>query len=511
MKHKILSLLVIFFALSSPISSQVQYDEEQEDESFSLNTPLNSNRSHHYTASNRIDLNPGFSYAPARGKSALFEIDPMMVFPPSAGITGGPNPTIDNGVVGAIGGTVNVSALGGAVYSIPIEVLPGKDGMQPTLSVTYNSQAGNGLLGYGWNLTGISSITRCGRTIYHDLTSTNDAVDYTNDRFMLDGQRLLSISNNKTYGQSGCEYRTEVDNISKIKSYGGDGQNPEKFKVWTKDGLLIEYGYTANSQLNYRNDTVAMWMINKISDYNGNYMIYHYHTTTNSCRIDYIEYTGCSNVQPMYKVRFNYIDREDKEYCYLYDQKIVLDVLLSSISIEYNNNEVYKYTFTYDGINPENGRFYSRLMSIGLEQNNEKLNPTTIEWGDYEQYSYTQTDTITNSNIKDVCYVGDFNGDGIDDIVSFPYIFDFCESNGICLYGDGNGSFSNSISLNTGILITNVIPCDINGDGLCDLLTLTQSDNNKNNYVVYLNYFLATNDGTGFTNRNFGAINSNKS
>lgn len=169
MKHKILSLLVIFFALSSPISSQVQYDEEQEDESFSLNTPLNSNRSHHYTASSRIDLNPGFSYTPITRRSALFEIDEMMVFPPSAGITGGPNPTIDNGVVGAIGGTVNISALGGAVYSIPLLMPPGIGNMIPNIAITYNNQAGNGLLGWGWNLSGLSSIVRTGQTLFHDL------------------------------------------------------------------------------------------------------------------------------------------------------------------------------------------------------------------------------------------------------------------------------------------------------------------------------------------------------
>lgn len=151
MKNNI--LILFFLALCSMASAQTNYDEEHEEENFSLNTTLNSNRSYHYTASSRIDLNPGFSYAPARGKSALFEIDAIMVVPPSAGITGGPNPTVDNGVVGAIGGTVNISALGGAVYSIPIEVLPGKDGMQPSLSVTYNSQASNGLLGYSWNLS----------------------------------------------------------------------------------------------------------------------------------------------------------------------------------------------------------------------------------------------------------------------------------------------------------------------------------------------------------------------
>ena len=515
MKNNI--LILFFLALCSMASAQINYDEEHEEESFSLNTTLNSNRSYHYTASSRIDLNPGFSYAPARGKSALFEIDAMMVVPPSAGITGGPNPTVNNGVVGAIGGTVNISALGGAVYSIPIEVLPGKDGMQPSLSVTYNSQAGNGLLGYGWNLSGISSITRCGRTMYHDETPTSDAVDYVDDRFMLDGQRLLSVSMNIPYGYDNCQYRTEVDNISKIVSYGNDGQHPDSFKVWTKYGYIIEYGNSTDSKLlNPNNNKAAMWMINKISDYNRNYMTYHYHTTTNSCRIDYIEYTGCGNVQPIYKVSFNYINREDTEYSYLYDQKIVSDVLLDNISVEYQDSEVYKYTFTYDGINPENGRFYSRLMSIGLEQNNEKLNPTIIDWGDSAQSSYNQTPTVANNNFKQVCYAADFNGDGIDDIVTFPYN----SSDNItwtCLYGNGDGTFS---PLNTsydakiyGRNISRIRLCDLNGDGLCDLLAETQEVLYNSYYKLRIYAYIANDNGSGFTGpidiKNYYSDNNN--
>ena len=45
----------------------------------------------------------------------------------------------ENIVVGAIGGTVNVSGLGGATYTIPIQVPEGLGGIQPNLSVCYNS------------------------------------------------------------------------------------------------------------------------------------------------------------------------------------------------------------------------------------------------------------------------------------------------------------------------------------------------------------------------------------
>ena len=469
--------------------------------------------------------NPCYSYSSANYNEVSFDIDTTMPFLPDDDMMNY-NRDVVNSVVGAIGGTVNVSALGGAVYSIPIEVLPGKDGMQPSLNVTYNSQTGNGLLGYGWNLTGISAITRCDRTIYHDNNpiignsyTVGDGVNFVDDRFMLDGQRLLSVSSNIPYGQTNCLYRTEVDNISKIISLGGDGQNPEKIKVWTKDGLIMEYGYTANSQLIYRNDTVAMWMVNRISDYNGNYMTYTYDNTNNHCRIDYIDYTGCGNVQPIYRVKFNYINRNDIEYHYLYNQKIVSDVLLESISVKYNSAEVYKYTFTYDDINPTNGRFYSRLMSIGLEQNNEKLNPTTIEWGDLE--SYCDSTNYAYSSFKDICYVGDYNGDGIDDVVTFPYISQN-DDYWTCLYGNGDGTF---FSINTslhynkidGRNIISVRPCDLNGDGLCDLLFETREINyywnNTTYYNIFLYYYIANSNGIGFTKSlsSFTYNTSNKS
>src|SRR6185503_7906548 len=117
--------------------------------------------------------------------------------------------------------------------------------MEPKLALVYNSQSGNGLLGVGWNLEGLSSITRCPRTMAQD--GVRGAINYdANDRFCLDGQRHMAISG--TYGADGTEYRTERESFTKVISYGTAGNGPVWFEVRTKDGRVLDYGHTDDSR-----------------------------------------------------------------------------------------------------------------------------------------------------------------------------------------------------------------------------------------------------------------------
>ena len=132
-----------------------------------------------------------------------------------------------------------VDQIGGAAITIPIEVPAGVKGMQPNLSLVYNSHRGYGLAGWGWDLAGISSIQRTGKTFYHDNTIDGIRRDNT-DNLLLDGERLLLKS-----GSNLCEnstYRTEHESFSLITMDDYQG-----FTVNNSDTLSITYDATTGN------------------------------------------------------------------------------------------------------------------------------------------------------------------------------------------------------------------------------------------------------------------------
>ena len=203
----------LIFALMFAVT--LAHGQTYEQTNFVLNEAVPTNNLVVYEASTSIKLIDGFSCDPAKNKSVRLFINRFGVFPPDEGFLGGPPTSDHDGVVGALPGELSISDFGGAVYSIPIFMPNGIGSMTPHISVTYNNQAGNGLLGWGWNLSGLSSIVRVGQTLYHD--NNQSAVNFADDRFVVDGKRLMLCSGN--YGENGSVYKTEIDEMSKIIAY----------------------------------------------------------------------------------------------------------------------------------------------------------------------------------------------------------------------------------------------------------------------------------------------------
>ena len=107
---------------------------------------------------------------------------------------------------GLLPGRGSVSATGEYQYRIPIDVPAGRAGVQPSLALAYSSRGGNGHLGVGWQLEGLSEVNRCAKTFATEGYA--DGVNFDGDDvFCLDGHKLIAVSG--SYGADGTEYRTE--------------------------------------------------------------------------------------------------------------------------------------------------------------------------------------------------------------------------------------------------------------------------------------------------------------
>ncbi|MER2498454.1 RHS repeat-associated core domain-containing protein [Vibrio neptunius] len=231
---------------------------------------------------------------------------------------------------------------GQATYSLPISVPPGRAGHQPSLSLEYRSDSPNGMLGMGWSLGGLSSISRCGKNLEKD--GHWGGINFnSDDRYCLDGQRLIAVSGRD--GDNLTEYRLETNGYSKIVSFGQAGNGPASFKVWHKDGSVYEYGATSDSRAELPGQShVYKWSLNQITDTSKNNHVqfsYREDNSNGTHRIDTISYVGG-------KVSFDYEARTDQIAQYLFGSQLKRNVRLKTINtFDASNARVGSYNFKY--------------------------------------------------------------------------------------------------------------------------------------------------------------------
>ena len=439
---------------------------------------------------------------------------------PMAGVTGGPNGS-GEGIVGAIGGVVDVGGLGAATYTIPIEVPQGIGGIQPNLSIVYNSQSGNGLLGWGWNLAGASAITRTGADFYHDgfikgvdfghVTGNGSGIfpfgpntQRVFDRFSLDGQRLILVEG-LYYGQNNSQYKTEVDGMSKIVAYTESGiRGPAKFKVWTADGLIMEYGFNNNARMirtcpdNSNLKEVGAWLLNRVEDRNGNFMLYQYDVSGGQYSLYKVYYSGNTNAKTderglaCYSVNFIYQDRIDSDITFIGNHVLKQNKLLTSIEIRWWDQLVSQYDFGYHEINPNLGYFFHRLKNVTYSRDGVAYNPTIIDWGNND-YGISVSLPMTGVEDDVLTYEknsGDFNGDGMGDFIAieekivgqnflgndiYKYLGHVYYNEGVIdINGQNKVKFSFQYTIDFGDTKPAIFAADFDGDGRDDMVTVVR-------------------------------------
>ena len=476
-------IIVIIFLLSLEAIGQDQH--------IVLNQPIIGGQ-HTYTAIESISMVPGFSYKPLTTNDFFIgSIGAPQIEPPMAGIYGGHPNNDHGGVVGSLTGNLMVSSTGAAVYNIPIDVPPGIAGMEPQLALIYNSQGGNGLLGQGWGLSGLSSITRTGKTLYHD-GKVKGILFGGDDRYVLDGQRLISVGGN--------EYRTEVESFSKITAHGYAGDGPEWFKVQTKTGQTLYYGTTTNGRVEATGrSSVLTWHLCKIEDFMGNMIEFDYYESGGMGRIKAIKYGGNSSIGQGHinELRFNYEEnRPDRVRHYIAGSYINLNHLLTNISVYANSQHLYTYTLNYESV------FVSRLKKVWINDasiSENYYNPMDFDWG--QDYNHEYHRKIVNKETPHRLidhYFLDINGDGMSDVIRIEYVVESGAKKALNWYfrlRNPDDTWGPKKSLGSiPEYYENLIVADFNGDNLDDFVVVRYTNANQTEMTIN-QVFLSNSDG----------------
>ncbi|WP_064791916.1 toxin TcdB middle/N-terminal domain-containing protein [Shewanella woodyi] len=400
-------------------------------------------------------------------------------------------------IIGLTAGQFKVTESGAATYNIPLTLPPGTAGVAPQVALSYSSQGGEGILGMGWNISGLSAISRCPKSIAVD--GKIDGIKYnSSDALCFNGQRLILNTN------SSNEYHTEIDNFSVIKAF--DGTNgPAYFTVTTQANETHYYGkapsITAATDAYVErggfaaNTAAKIWVLKAIVDNKGNYIRYDYikNTTEGSHILDKIVYGGNVTLgkAPYNSIEFSYSDVSRSIEGYANGGILTNNKRLQQIKVKQDSELFRSYDFTWLLTEiPEERNYVTGIQECFDENNTNCLPATTFEFEQptrktttlsYQMCRLGESDTQNEIVCNAVSYCDSSNNEAgswckvshnTPDLVSFE------------------SSSHSAASSNSDRFYTQVL--DFNGDGYADMLFLK---NSKWNYYT-TDWEVVTNEST---------------
>lgn len=333
-----------------------------------------------------------------------------------------PAASISEDRIGTTEGSFKVGESGDAMYDVSIATATGTAGVTPTLNLMYSSQRGNGLMGMGWSLGGLSSIGRCRQTLAQDGQMMPVSWD-ASDRFCLDGQRLL-VQNGAAYGSTGSTYKTEIDSFALVTAHGGSAGAPSHFTVVRKDGSTSTYGASPDSRHTFSSG-VLTWGLSEIKDSVGNKMTFTYFNDQDGFRINQVGYAYGNGSTPNATINYDYEGREDDLISYVSGEKIVVKQRLKTVRSNSDNQMLRSYNLVYRSSGELNK--ISRLASIQeCTSGNVCLPKTRFDWRlpspgvtpEFQKFQHALSlgNDRENDYLLDTQFT-DINGDGLLDIV----------------------------------------------------------------------------------------------
>jgi RHS repeat-associated protein len=220
---------------------------------------------------------PGPARPSAAGPSAGFEA-PAITLPRGGGAIRG----IDEKL------SVN-PVVGSATHSVPLFVSPGRSGVAPSLALAYDSAAGNGPFGLGWQL----SVPSIRRKTARGVPRYRDAEE--SDTFVLSGAEdlvpTLRPSDDGTWERDAFpitvdgaaflvqRYRPRVEGLfARIERWEERESGAIHWRATTGDNVRSVYGRSPQARIADPHDPgrVFEWLLEETADDRGNAVVYEY-------------------------------------------------------------------------------------------------------------------------------------------------------------------------------------------------------------------------------------------
>lgn len=384
-----------------------------------------------------------------------------------------PAPYIQRDEIKSLTDKLNIEAdsnSGAFVYGYPIEVPAGRNGLQPDLQLTYNSQNNDNqnLFGYGWSI----SIPYIGR-----LNKTGIDKLYTDNYFTssLTGE-LVAIDANGNYA-------SKVEN-GEFFDYQYDDVNNN----WTardKQGNVYTFGATVASRQDNPNDTTKIfkWLLEEVRDTNDNFIRYEYYKDAGQIYPYKVFYTGSGSTDGIYEVEFLRESRSDNLKSFATGFNVSNNYRIYEIDIKIDNQWENKYHLNYV-VGDNNTRSLLDNIVEGARDPNSGVMMIMPE----DSFNYTnpeKTWTLSNYSYPTNCYgasgeyvtIVDLNGDSLSDFLCFISTGSNDEDDFVIYLNNGDGTWEEHINPNAPISLSETWLskrfqiADFNGDGLNDFIS----------------------------------------
>ncbi len=276
---------------------------------------------------------------------------------------------------------------GSANFGVPIEVPPGKGGIQPSVQLHYNSSSPNGILGVGWSLE-LGSVQRSskGGVPRYDDTDTFVLIQSGGaQELVLD--TTTGLYRGKTEGA-----------FMKIARVG------VHWEVTDKSGVKYIFGQTTGAKEYDSIDAnrVFKWFLERVEDLHGNYMTVDYFRHENKLYPQDIRYTGNSQLGllPFARVTFEREARPENDIDHYHTgYRVSTRQRISRITVEVDGHLQRKYDLIYDNSRTTGRSLLTSVVQYGSD-GVSSMPPVTFSYQTPKNPDFNYNVTLINSSVS---------------------------------------------------------------------------------------------------------------